>query len=323
MSSQSQRRPLLELPLERFVQSCSSSTSNLTPKPITHAQSSRNTFTRHSRIRSSESNSWLSPSEHKAVVPEVFRSPEGLASPGLSLSPPDSIGGCVPRCSLLRRSFAVTPDSEPPGGGRFMSLSRLIYVDDDSRAGSKVKIPDSQIASGSNTAPIPPPSVDPHPLAPSPEIRLCNPRSSSYVLEGVSDSSTVITYSSNPNVLDVSLTPKRRLRETSSSSCHYPGFDIASDSSSHFTPRWSTSDTVIDSESVYDEDEDKENALSLPSRRPRGSKRKMEPVAEGPELKNDVAIEEMQRTFGPGGRLSSSPRHSAFRRLRPNGVSQF
>src|SRR5260370_24614429 len=180
MSSQPYRRPLVELPLERFVQSCSSSTLNLTPKSITHAQSSRNTLARHSRIRSSESNSWPSPSEHKVVVPAMFRSPEGVANPGLSVSPPESVGGCVPRGSPLRRSFPVTQDSEPLGMGRFVALSRVLYVDDDSRAGSKV-IPDSKVASGSNTTPKPPRAATSCMLGPSPYLKFCSTRASPYM----------------------------------------------------------------------------------------------------------------------------------------------
>lgn len=320
MPSQSQRRPLVELPLERFVQGHSSSTSK--SKSITHAQSSLHTFTRHSRIPSSESDSWLSPSESKVAVPTMFKSPESLANLGLSWSPPESIGGRVPRGSPLRRSFAATQVSEPPTGGRFGTLGRVLYASDDLRAGSKV-IPHSKIASSSSNTPMSPLSATPCPLAPSPEIKSCNPRSSSNGPEGVSDFSSIVIYSSNPNIPDAQLTPKRRVRATSPSSRHYPGFDVVRDSPSRSAARLATSSTTMGSESAYDEDEDKENALSLPSRRPRGSKRKMEPIVEGSlELTNDMDRAEVQRNLDPEGR-PLSPWHSSLRTLRPNGDSQF
>ncbi|KAF8338729.1 uncharacterized protein EI90DRAFT_3117819 [Cantharellus anzutake] len=305
------RQPLMELPLERFVESSSSSaSSSLTPKPIPHGQSPLKVFASHSRTSSSESSSWLSPSKRKLVLPSTFKSPEGLGGLGPTWTTPisDSSGGSTPRASPLRRSFAASEDGEPPRGTRFASLGRVLYPDDDAQPSCNVaSTPDPTYS----PAPIPIPTthLPSSPLAPSPNISSVSPRllprAISKIAQGNStpDVLAIITYSSNPNIPNAPLSSKQRPRAPSPSSRHYPGFDIAPD-----LPQLLTTSKLSNSESDCDEDEDKENALSLPLRRPKGSKRKMEPIAAGiSALAGEVEMDGTPRKYGPGGTTFTSP----------------
>ena len=300
------RPPLLELPLERFLPAEMS-----TPKPNKHSA----THTLSLKRPHSPAASWLSPSKRRILLPEHVLSPvdrtPALPNPARRLfaddEPPSTMlverpvrRSLFPQCDLPHPLFPGRAPSEAMRS----SLAQFAKSrdDPDTTLVSSSSLPSSPITR--NASPVkkhvPYQSCDvpstPPPLAPSPEIK--PPSTAMNTVDEIPGEATrdpyskcppttpILTYSSNPNIPTSSALKRRRKYVTSSTSRHYPGFDIPRDnpplSSSSTLHSLSSGSATQPPPNDEGDDSDKENAFcsashhsSHSTKRPgRGSKRK-------------------------------------------------